>query len=212
MKNLNEYKEEIFRRSEEKILERTEKNKRTKKLLLTLCVPLCLTVVISSVIILPSLIQGDKVSYEKDMVIDDADGAAPIDTVITDYLYADISFGDDGKLNRIDDPEKINALSELIRCAYADSYLYYDITERGENAQSRDDGDDMVDNEMQDAVEESVSENEAESYTITLTAPDGYKKIIIIEGNTIIDPELDMDVTLKENRLEELRELLSLVY
>ena len=212
MKSLNEYKEEIFRRSEEKILERTEKNKRTKKLLLTLCVPLCLTVVISSVMILPSLIHGDKGTYEKDMVIDDADGAAPIDTVTSDYLYADISFGDDGRQNRIDDPEKINELSELIRCAYADSYLYYDITERGEKTQSRDDGNDMVDNEMQDVAEESVSENEAESYTITLTASDGYKKIIIIEGNTIIDPELDMDVTLKENRLEELRELLISMY
>lgn len=212
MKNLNEYKEEIFRRSEEKILERTEKHKRTKKTLLTLCVPLCFAVVISSVMILPSLIHGDKGAYEKDMIIDDADGAAPVDTDVPGYLYADISFGDDGKQNRIDDPEKINALSELIRLAYADSYLYYDITERGEKAQSRDDGNDMVDNEMQDVAEESVSENEVESYTITLTASDGYKKIIIIEGNTIIDPELDMDVTLKERRLEELRELLSLVY
>ena len=212
MKNLNEYKEEIFRRSEERILERTEKNKRTKKTLLTLCVPLCFAVVISSVMMLPSLIQGDKEVYEKDMIIDDADGAAPIDTVTPDYLYADISFGDDGKQNRIDDQEKINALSELIRRAYADSYLYYDITERGERAENEDDGNDMVDNEMQDAVEESVSENEDESYTITLTASDGYKKIIIIEGNTIIDPELNMDVTLKESRLEELKALLILLY
>ncbi len=210
MKQLKEYKAEIFRRSEEIILERTENKKRRKKILMSLCVPLCLAVVISSVMILPSLIQGDHVSNEEDKIISDADGAAPVDTHARSYLYADISFCDEDKQNRIDAPEKLNELSELIRCAYADSYLYYDITERGKGAE--DDEGDFVDNEMYDAVDESVSENEVERYTITLTAPDGYQKKIIIEGNTISDPELDIEATLKEKRLEQLKELLISVY
>lgn len=208
MRDLKEYKAEIYRRSEERIVERIENKKRRKKLLMSLCVPLCLAILISSVIILPSLIGEDQESYEN---IGATDGASSGKTEVY-YLYADITYGfDRSPAIRTDDPEFINKLSNVIIEAYADSYLWYDINERAEYA-AEDEEAPPNDHEMDDVITENITETEAESYTVTLTATDGYKKIIIIEGNTVIDPELNMDVTLKESRLEELKELLISVY
>ncbi len=207
MKDLNEYKAEIFRRSEERILKRIEKKKKRNKLLFSLCLPLCLVVIISSVMLLPSLVGDNSEFYEEDKSIGDAGGATATESAIQSYIYADISFGTvENKISRINDPEKINELSELIRCAYADSYLWYDITERSDEYKGK--VDDQDGSEMYDIEDESISESQIDRCTITLTAADGYQKIIVIKGNNICDPELDIDVNLKEKRLEELKELL----
>ncbi len=207
MKELKEYKAEIFRRSEEIILKRIENKKRRTKIIFSLCVPLCLTVIISSSLILSLFINDSSDGYEESSVIGDANGATSADSTVQSYLYADVYFGDESKINRIDDPEKINELSELIRCAYADSYLYYDISDRANVI--KDDGSDNIDDEIPELALESIEE-ERKICTITLTASDGYQKTIIIDGNNICDPELDIDVTLKENRLEELKTFLGL--
>lgn len=51
MRSLNEYKAEIFRRSENKIISRTAMRRRV----ITLCVPLCLTLAVCSAAILPGV-------------------------------------------------------------------------------------------------------------------------------------------------------------
>lgn len=211
MRDLNEYKAEIFRRSEERILKRIEKKKKRNKLLFSLCLPLCLAVIISSVMLLPSIVGDSSESGENDNLIcdaDGADGATATEPELQHYLYADVSFGEyNGREYRIDTPERLKALSEVIENAYADSYLWYDITERGDEYKERDDDQDGA--EMYDIKDESISESQIDRYTITLTASDGYKKTIIITGNTISDPELDIEVTLKEERLEELKTFLT---
>ena len=202
MKELNEYKAEIFRRSEERILKRIEKKKKTRKLLFSLCVPMCLALIITS-----ALIFSDNFGPPENKVgsegVHKTDGATS-EYVKQYYLYADIGYSEGGTV-RIDDPEKINELAELIRLAYKDSYLWYDITDRAEGDMA-DRGDDDI--ELYDAELESEAE-EVQGYTITLTAPDGYQKVVIIDGNSICDPELDMEATLKQERLEELQEFLT---
>lgn len=211
MRDLNEYKAEIFRRSEEKIVKRIEKRRKTKKIFFSLCVPLCLAVTIGSVTLFSVLNsrEEENIRAVEENLYETAVEKDSVDNEITGYISADISFGaDECVINRINDTKKIYELSETINSAYADSFLYYDITERGND----DDAGDNLQNdaEMYDGAQEHIieSEDQPERYKITLTASDGYKKIIVIEGNRISDPELNIDVVLKEQRLSELKKFL----
>lgn len=194
MRDLNEYKAEIFRRSEERIKQR----KKKRRVILSLCASLCLVFVIGCTA-LPYVIGPTADGIPE--IRDDADGASVIEDEVQSYICVDVS-GGEGKQKqlRISEPERITALSESIRSAYADRYLYYDITERAES---------VPDCEWS---EEQKNEGYAvsETYTIVFTAPDGYKKTLVLEGNTLTDSETDMSVELKEERLAELKELLGL--
>ena len=72
MKGLNEYKAEIFRRSESRIKER----RRNRNRVLTVCIPLCLILVLIPAAVLPA--------FTADNSPDVSDGAPLIDSVSTD--------------------------------------------------------------------------------------------------------------------------------
>lgn len=203
MKELSEYKKEIFTRSTERIKER----KRVFIRNMTLCVVLCFVLGVGSVLLIPPMLTvNEDASAVKDNMdgCSDADGAEAED-IVSVYIRVEVlSLTEaDAKPMSIDDQDDIAKFERLIVQAFEDNYLSYDITDKVENTE------DCEEFELQDTTNESVTEKE-EGYTITLTAADGYEKILIIEGDMLIDPELNMDITLTETRLKELKTILGL--
>ncbi len=203
MKELNEYKKEIFTRSAERI----KKRKRIFMRNMSLCVVLCFVLGVGSVLLIPPMLTVDDDASAVEGNMDgcsDADGAEA-DEIIPAYIRVEVlSLTEvDTEPLCIDDQNEIAELEWLIVQAFKDNYLYYDITEKTENTEG------CEEFELQDTTIENVTEKE-EGYTVTLTAADGYEKVIIIEGDILIDPELNMDITLTETRLEELKAILGL--
>ena len=202
MKELNEYKKEIFIRSAERIKERKRMFIRNS----LVCVVLCFVMGISVLLIPPMLTVNEDASTVEDNIdgCSDADGAEA-DDIIPVYIRIEVlSLTEaDAEPLSIANQDDIAEFERLIVQAFKDNYLYYDITEKAENTEDCDEF------ELQDTTIENVTEKE-EGYTVTLTAADGYEKVIIIEGDILIDPELNMDITLTETRLEELKAILGL--
>ncbi|MBR6514937.1 MAG: hypothetical protein IKT46_08920 [Clostridia bacterium] len=203
MKELKEYKAEIFRRSEEKIKERKKQTKRS----IILCTAFCLFFAASALFIPPMLTDNaDGATAEQDhIIIDDADGAEAVDTGVPAYIRVEIT--EEGKTTAdIDDTNKIAKIEQVINYCFSDNYLYYDVSERQEKAEIRDES------HTEYSMSESITENDDEgsdAITITLTAADGYKKTLIINDNILIDFELGVDTDVTESRLEELKALFS---
>ncbi len=86
MRNLNECKAEIFRRSEKRII----RQKKNKKLLLTWCIPLCLIIAVWSVTFLPAMMPAGSDMLGNDEEFPDYDGS---DLLSEGEAEADNSFG-----------------------------------------------------------------------------------------------------------------------
>ncbi len=203
MKELNEYKKEIFTRSAERIKER----KRVFMRNMTLCVVLCFVLGVGSVLLIPPMLtlNEDASAVEDNMDgCSDADGAEA-EAITPGYIRIEVlcTAESDGEPLNIDDRDEIAEFERLIVQAFKDSYLYYDITERPENTE------DCDGTKLNDVENENVTEQE-EGYTVTLTAADGYEKTLIIEDNRLIDHELNVGITLSQTRLEELKAILGL--
>ena len=203
MKELNEYKAEIFRRSEEKIKERKRRTKRS----IILCTTLCLFFAVSVILIPPMLTDNaDGASVEQDQIMDDADGAEALDTAASVYIRVEVTSKDQAAA-ATHDTDKISQIEELITSCFDDNYLYYDISERKETAEIRDES--HTDYSMSESINENDDED-ADAITVTLTAADGYTKTLIINGHKLIDTELDVDTDITESRLGELIAIIGL--
>ncbi len=203
MKELNEYKKEIFTRSTERI----KKRKRVFMRNMTLCVVLCFVLGIGSVLLIPPMLT---VNEDASAVEDNMDGCSDADgaeAVIPDTAYAYVEVTgltetDDAKLVT-HEPYMIAQLEEFITDAFLDKYPDYDISKRPEHPEVLDES------HVDYSQSENVTENK-DHITLTLTTRDGYKKTFVIKDSVIIDPELHMDITLTETRLEELKANLGL--
>ncbi len=203
MKELNEYKKEIFTRSAERI----KKRKRTFIRNSLVCVILCFVLGIGSFIVIPPIfsVNEDTATVEEDDVIrDDADGAEAVtpDTVYTSVEVSGLTETEDAKLVTRE-LYKIAQLEEFITDAFADEYPNYDISKCPEHPELLDES------HIDYSQSENVTENE-DHITLTLTTRDGYKKTLEIKDSVLIDPELNVDITLTETRLEELKAILGL--
>ena len=82
MKDMNEYKAEVFFRSETRIKERRKKRNR----ILTLCIPLCMVIIIGAVMFLPTMRTAKKANGSYEVVICNGNGTNTDSQIITDKV------------------------------------------------------------------------------------------------------------------------------
>lgn len=97
MRNLNEYKEEIFRRGQNRITARRVAVKRV----VSFCIPLCLTLVVCSAAVLPQLFNGNNFKEE-------AENASPETTGDKYDAYYDSSIGNIPTIDEENRSEEVN--------------------------------------------------------------------------------------------------------
>ena len=97
MRNLNEYKEEIFRRGQNRITARRVAVKRV----VSFCIPLCLTLVVCSAAVLPQLFNGNNFK-------EDAENASPETTSDKYDAYYDSSYGNIPTIDDENRSEEVN--------------------------------------------------------------------------------------------------------
>ena len=198
MRNFEERKAEVFRRSENRIKER----KRNRNRILALCVPLCLILTVMSVTMLPSMLSiGDKNSAADEL--GNMAGATENGAVWTMQVEL---LGKDDSLQS----------SVLNGDANAVTQIYYTIESAFVSA-----GENETPAAGQESVATSDKDNENYSQSGTTTLSSGYKitfntdkdtkAIYILDGNTLTNVQTNEKVTLSEDQRSQILNELGIV-
>ena len=197
MRNFEERKAEVFRRSENRIKER----KRNRNCILALCIPLCLILTVWSVMILPAMppVAEKDAGAEQEIGFNgstnDADGAEGKHI----YLSVEVRGNDLEFYSEITDASSVTAVYENVFLAFED----------------QDAG-----NDMSGVIEESTSDDESKesannskdnhSYTITMNAADGSNRVYLLDNNILKDISFNRTILLNDEQLANLKLALGL--
>ena len=195
MRNFEERKAEVFRRSEDRIKERKRKRNR----ILALCIPLCLVVTVWSVGVLPSLFaqKGNDAECEDDGSLygDKAPGSEGsfIEESKT-HNFVSVSVQGKGYTGEITDTVSVGKVFQNI----------YDILDAngGYKELIGDYTENLDDVENEDMAAESTLESER--YIITLESSEGNNRVYILNGNILYDQALGEEISLTKEQLNDL--------
>ena len=198
MRNFEERKAEVFRRSENRIKER----KRNRNRILALCVPLCLILTVMSVTMLPSMLSiGDKNSAADEL--GNMAGATENGAVWTMQVEL---LGKDDSLQS----------SVLNGDANAVTQIYYTIESAFVSA-----GENETPAAGQESIATSDKDNENYSQSGTTSLSSGYKIIFktdkdikavyIVNGNILTNAQTNEKVTLSEDQRSQILNELGIV-
>ena len=212
MRNFDERKTEIFRRSENRIKER----KRNRNRIIALCVPLCLCIAILSVIYLPDImILSDKGNFDEEIYVENIVD----DTFVFSYSSFEIS---DSITTKSDtDKENIEDIYGIIQSAftvndYSDDVEQETTTNKDEFTQEqkpstqKGEGTLKGDNKYSTGSIEFFSKSEV-TYTLTFTDDNGEKMTYTLCGDVLTNEVTNESVILTEHQLKELSAKVSTV-
>ena len=205
MRSFEQRKAEIIRRSENRIKIR----KKNRNRILTLCIPLCLAVIICSVTVLPNAfrVKTDTAAEEN---LKDQSSMSDVDVSETKHIYVAVEV--EGK-----DSEKFYSKitdSAAVTNIYENIFYAFDIDDSDADIQiTEPDKYDIVTDysSIDDGFKDSAYESsESDSYTVTLLSAKGEKRVYKLDGNILTDVSRDVKIKLTANKLYELQLLLGI--
>lgn len=190
MRNFEERKAEVFRRSENRIKER----KRNSNRILALCIPLCLVSTIWSVAVLPSMLLTKDTGAEQEMEFNgsgnDADGAEG--KLV--YLSVEVKGNDSEFYSEITHASGVTDVYENV-------FLAFETQDTGNNMFGV-----IQEGTSDDESKESASNSkDSHSYTITLNAADGSNRIYLLDNNILKDVTFNRTTILTDEQLAKFR-------
>ena len=203
MRNLDERKAEIFRRSENRIKER----KRNRNRIFALCVPLCLCIAILSVIYLPDMM----ISPDKSNTAEDMNMAGGVENS-SGFIYTSFEITSTKVAKSDTDKQNIENIYNIIQSAFADNDYSDDVeqetadksefpqeqkpsTQKGESALK---GDENFSTDLVEFFSKGVT------YTLTFTADNGQKIVYTLCDNILTNETTNESVTVTEDQLKDL--------
>ena len=200
MRNFEERKAEVFRRSEKRIKER----KRNRNRILTLCLPLCLVLTVWSVTILSSMLPTNN----KNSVADGSpEAVGGVSGNSAKFISVSVSGGGNAPHSTVL-VEDVNIVAQI----------YYSIDSAFVYASEEDDkhsaGNGMTEEKVEDYGDnfsQSESTNLASGYTITFTTGTGTQLVYTLNGNVLTDNATNKRVTLTDTQRSQMLDRLGLV-
>ncbi|MBR3807213.1 MAG: hypothetical protein IKJ15_02425 [Lachnospiraceae bacterium] len=195
MRNFEERKAEVFRRSENRIKER----KRNWNRVLALCIPLCLVVTIGSIAALPSLYtekSNDAECEDNGSIYGDTAPGSTGDFFLEEsktHKFVSVSVKGKGYDDKITDTASVGNVFDTIYNILEANGGYKDIL--GDSVENEDDV-------YKDLVTESTMESER--YTIVMKSIDGTERIYILDGKILYDQAFDNEISLTKEQLKDL--------
>ena len=197
MRNFEERKAEIFRRSENRIIERKRKHRQ----LLAFCIPFCVVCIFSAAII-PSLpFATDDSAAESNIAIFDSADKSDED-LSAGELHSYVTVAIDG-INKqqytVTAASSVDGIFEL----FDEIFSYYDISDFSETASNTADSSTLKDAPSEDKINNSI--------TVELNN-NGSKRILTLDGNSLSDTANNIEIELSDEQLNELKTALGLAY
>ena len=208
MRNFEERKAEVFRRSENRI----KKRKRNRNRILALFIPLCLIVTVWSVTILPSIFSfGTKKSHNEDIVniyneTEESTGAVNTGSrhsfVSVDVRGTGANAEHHSEFTDTSDVENVFERIYNILIPYESHRdIVGDFDDKSKGVMS---GNSSEQNKT------SLNNTKSSSYIITMTTASGYKRIFKLTDNKLYDSQLGIEINLNNEQINALKSSLGL--
>ena len=197
MRELNECRAEVFRRSEKRIKER----KRNRNRILMMCIPLCLIITVWSVTILPAMLPAGMDAANENMAAqtpgnaEDADGTVGSAAESKTHNFIAVTVKDGEYICEFSDASAVDTVFQQIFDIQEANGGYKDSV----GTQEPEAGGDA---EHKDAASNATTN--AGSITITMTSADGSKRVYTLNGLTLYDETLEKGYELTEAQRNDL--------
>ena len=199
MRNFEERKAEVFRRSENRIRER----KRNRNRILALCVPLCLILTVMSVIMLPSMLSiGDKNSAADGL--GNMAGGIESNAVLTMHVEL---LGKDDALQSDVMNEDANTVTQVYNSIES---LFITAGENKKPAAGQESAEDYEDKHMEN-YSQGTTTTLSSGYRITFKTDKDIKAVYILNGNILTNAQTNEKVTLSEEQRSQILNELGIV-
>jgi hypothetical protein len=190
MRNFDERKKEIFKRSNERIAKRRKAQKT-----LSLCIPLALCVTVLSVIVVPKIALLNDKNSAHDYIYTTSDVAYTSLEIKNNAIFSTFSKNYKNQAD-IDKAYKIIASHFADNdCLGTEDFADKDTEPKKENFNSG--------GYTQDT-------SKSLSYTITFSSPNGEVLIYTLDKNTIVNNKTGQKITLSDDQLSQLKKALDL--
>lgn len=202
MRNFEERKSEIFRRSEKRIKERKRKRNR----LLAICIPLCIIATVSIIVGF-----SPKTSLQ---IVDEETASSNINVSIEMNCNTDKS-ETQANSKYISAKVKSNGVTADFHNEITDSVTVANVYKSISSAFQGDDADDEEvigdDTFKNDTLKDFEGESEDDNgYTITIFTNSGEKLVYILKGNKLCDASNKIEVVLNDIQIAELKFILGI--
>ena len=208
MRNFEERKAEVFRRSENRI----KKRKKNRNRILACCIPLCLCIAVLSAIYIKNVnLFSDKRNSAESMDIDNLSGTSGFTYTSLEITNNTASSENIKTENDISNIEKIY---NIIHLSFATENEQQKEDAYDQNLDAQNSGTAVKDNNNRDSLQlETTAQSYTEklSYTITFNSYNGTKVIYTLNGNILTDESTNQKVSLTDSQLSELQKALDLV-
>lgn len=212
MRNFEERKAEVFRRSEKRIKER----KRNRIRILAMCIPLCFVLTIFSVTMLPQFLPKNMDGAENETignVYDEMEGAdgkenAGGSSLVHNFVFVDVR-GIGSQLHHhssVSDTSKINDVFEQIYTILTPYESYNEIV--GNLLESEAD-DSLKDGEKGESADTS-NNIKASGYVVTMSTSNGITRTFTLTENKLYDAQFNIEVELSNEQIHNLKSALGL--
>lgn len=217
MRNFEERRAEIFRRSENRIKAR----RRTRKSIIAVCVPLCLAVTVCSVVLFPQM------RHKGALHASDETASYELLVETEDFESVVVTGSDNEKLMTIEERSKVDAIyseiSKLHNNVNVGTGVLDDYEADREHTQSnfkesQDESQDETQLKGEQTRGDSADENYAtggsganRKYTICFTFDDGSKLTYELKNNELVNLNNNSRVRLEDEQVKEILQLFELV-
>lgn len=198
MRNFEERKAEVFRRSENRIKER----KRNRNRILALCIPLCLIVTVWSVMILPAMLPASKNNDGAENYMDIAGG---VDGSEARYVCVEVMSTGTATQSTVrkEDADEVAQIYYIVQSSFVNS--------GGGNKESANEKpeDDALTEENKD-YSQSGTTNLSSGFRIIFTAENGMQSIYSLSGDKLFNETTKQETILTEDQRSNLLKVLGL--
>ena len=198
MRNFEERKAEVFRRSENRIKER----KRNRNRILALCIPLCLIVTVWSVMILPAMLPASKNNDGAENYMDIAGG---VDGSEARYVCVEVMSTGTATQYAIlkDDADEVAQIYYTVQSSFVNS--------GGGNKESAKEEaeDDALTDENKD-YSQSGTTNLSSGFRIIFITENGAQTIYSLSGDKLVNETTKQETILTEEQRSNLLDMLGL--
>lgn len=197
MRNFEERKAEVFRRSENRIKER----KRNRNRILAFCIPLCLIVTVWSIMILPAMMPASKSDNNAGEGMDIMGGVDGTDTA---FVRVEVMSSGTATQSTIlkDDADEVAQIYYTVQSSFVNS--------GGGNKESvNEEAEDDALTENKD-YSQSGTTNLSSGFRIIFTTENDTQTIYSLSGNKLINETTRQETTLTEDQRSNLLDMLGL--
>lgn len=198
MRNFEERKAEVFRRSENRIKER----KRNRNRILAMCIPICLVITVWSIMILPAMMPANKSNNSAGEGMDIMGG---VDGTEAAFVRVEVMSTGTATQSAIlkDDADKVAQIYHTMQSSFVNS--------SGGNKESVNDKaeDDALTEENKD-YSQSGTTNLSSGFRIIFTTENGEQTIYSLSGDKLINETTKQETILTEDQRSNLLNMLGL--